>query len=142
MNLQGLNNFLGNTVKFIDGFRCCIDFYEVETRKGSFDFEDEEHDNSFGTTLVLLGLIIFSIFITGITVAFNIIMFAYSNFIAPYISDVVYFTTRILAFITSIILAYYILVKFNTVNSFIDKEYVDLFIKSFQKLVRWGNWHE
>jgi hypothetical protein len=135
--MLAINNFLGNVVKFLEVFRSSIDYYEIDKDSGKFVIDDEEEENySIGTTLFLLFTIAFSIFFTGLMVVLNIIMFVVNGFIAPYIGKVALYTIKILALITAIILAYYILVKFNKVNTFIDKQYIDFFIKSFQNICK------
>jgi hypothetical protein len=134
MNLQVTNDFLGNTVKFLEAFRDSIDYYELD--KDNFDFEEQEIGNSFSETLILLCSVIFNIVLTGIMIVLNITMFVVSSFISPYVGKVALYTIKILALITSIILAYYILVKFNKINTFVDKQYIDFFIKSFQNICK------
>lgn len=134
MSLQGTNEFLSTISKFLEVFRDSIDYYE--TRKSIYIIEDQEVGGSVSETFMLLVSIIVNIISIGITATFSIIAFTINTFITPYISDVVYFTTMILAFITAIILSYYLLVKFNQVNNFVSKEYIEFFIESFQKLCK------
>jgi hypothetical protein len=136
MNLQAINNFLVNVVNFINGFRQIIDFNDIDNGHNTFNFDDDDINNKLSTTIILLASIIFNIFYTCVLAVFNILSFITTNFIAPYVSNVIYYTIIILALITSIILAYYILVKFNQVNTFIDKQYIDFFIKSFQNICK------
>lgn len=137
MNLQGTNEFLSTISKFLEVFRDSIDYYE--TRKSIYIIEDQEVGGSVSETFMLLVSIIVNIISIGITATFSIIAFTINTFIAPYISDVVYFTTMILAFITAIILSYYLLVKFNQINTIIDKQYINFFIESFQKVCKGGH---